>query len=380
MLLDNTENPYKTTYHINLETAIGNTREVYLSELVEAIRYVPLETTTEYMIGEKSVKVKPCAEYIFISEHGKTIGVFDLDGNFIRTIGNIGKGPKEYNFDYDFWPDETTRNVYVSNVNIKGITAFSFDGKYIEDIIPAEHSMTFVPLGNDKFISWTWQQKTHDEKLFRLFFHDNQGRVFDRVFEPVKEYDFSHGISIMSPHFTYAPIGVIYNSWEEDQIMRAQEDGSFETALTWNLGKYKIPFEPSSDYKRYKREKHKYIMDLNAWESHDNWYIKYHYKNRLNLAVLDKTSEDFYIVANPDTAQDGLYNDIDGGPSFWPFWYSDKGKRFFELFQAIDLIEGDLAQKPGLEIKNPEAALAFNEMVAKLNENSNPVLMIVEMK
>jgi len=99
----------KTTYHIDMETAIGKSKELHLSALAKSIKYVPLETTTKYMIGENSVKIKPCAEYIFVSEHGKTIGVFDLAGNFIRTIGSIGKGPEEYNFDYNFWPDETTR-------------------------------------------------------------------------------------------------------------------------------------------------------------------------------------------------------------------------------------------------------------------------------
>ncbi len=240
--------------------------------------------------------------------------------------------------------------------------------------------MSFVPLGNDKFLSWTWRQQTHDEKLFRLFFHNSLGEVYHRVYEPEKEYDFSGGIGIMSPHFTYTPNGAIYNSWEEDQIWRATADGRFEVTLSWSLGKYKMPFVPSADFARYRREKGKYITELNAWESQENWFIKFHHKNRLELAVFNKSSEDFYVVANQDTAQQGVFNDLNGGPSFWPFWYSDQGNRFFELFQAIDLISGELFQDEAIEIRNPAAAADFRKLVATLNENSNPVLMIVEME
>ncbi len=374
------EKPLKSSFNINFPELINQTKDVYLSDLVKSIRYVPLETTSKYLIGEQSVCVKPCGELIFVSEFKKPIGVFDLNGNFLHTIGKTGKGPGEFNFDYVFWPDETTRKIYVSNVNIKGITTFSFEGEYLGDLSLEPHSMAFVPLGNDRFLSWTFRQQKFDEKLFRIFFHDETGSIYSRYYEAERENDLSNGVFIMHPHFTLAPEGVLSNSWEEDQIMRATPDGKYEVALSWSLGKYKIPFEPSSDFKRFGREGHKYINDVNAWESFGNFYIQFNHKKKLNLAVLNKYNEEFYIVANPDTAQTGVYNDINGGPSFWPSWYSDKGKRFFKLFQAIDLIDGELDPDKKVVIKDQAAANHFLEMVANLDKNSNPVLVIVEMK
>jgi hypothetical protein len=44
-----------------------------------------------FIFGDKSVHVKPWGEYLFNSEHGNPVGVFDRAGKFIRKIGTIGK-------------------------------------------------------------------------------------------------------------------------------------------------------------------------------------------------------------------------------------------------------------------------------------------------
>lgn len=368
-------------FHLDMPAEIKKTKAVFLSDLARSIQYVPLETTPKYMIGEKTAVVRPCAEYIFIAEHGKPIGVFDLKGKFVRTIGLIGRGPAEYNFDYTFWPDATTRKVYVANTNVKGISSYSFEGDHTGDIIPEVHSMSFVPLGNGTFLSWTFRQQEFEGQFFRLFFHDDQGRILKRVFEPEKVYDFSSTYnSILSPLLTYAPDGVLYNSWEDDQICKAKADFTFEPVLTWDPGHLKMPKGPKMDYQQFQREMVKYLIDQNAWESRQNWLIQYHYKSQLQLAVLEKDSGEFYLVSNPDHDQEGVVNNLDGGPSFWPSWYSDQGMRFFRLVQAVELINGDLKQPRDLQIRDPLASDAFRSMVATLNENSNPVVMIVEMK
>jgi len=263
-----------TCFHLDMPKVLNQTKEVFLSDLARSIKYVPLETTNEYLIGDKTVNVKPCAEYIFISEYGKPIGVF----------------------------------------------------------------------------------------------------------EPEKEYTFSGGMSVMFPHFTYSPTGVLYNSWEDELIYRAKADGSFEPALSWSLGKLKLPLEPSSDYNSYLRVRQNYVLSINAWESEQNWCVQYNYRNHLEFAILNKESRECHVIGNPDNTQEGVYNDIDGGPSFWPSWYSDKGKRFFRLLQTIDLLDEDFAPKIELEVRDPKAAEAFHKIVSSIHENSNPVLMIVELK
>lgn len=188
------------------------------------------------------------------------------------------------------------------------------------------------------------------------------------------------GIMIMSPLLTPAPDGFLYNSWEQDTIFKARADGSFKPAFTWTIGKYKIPFSGIREYARYLREKENYIMDLNGFEGPSEWFIRYEYKNRREMAVYEKGTGDFFVVANPDTAQRGVFNDMDGGPSFFPGWDNEKGRSFVRLINAIDLI-GYQKESAGTKssVKDPAAAKRFRDMVAGLNENSNPVVMLVEL-
>jgi hypothetical protein len=373
------KSPAGQPYHLNVPELIAKQKEIFLSGIAKSVKYIPLETSNNYLIGEKTVKVKPTGDFIFIGEHGNPIGVFDLNGKFLYTIGKIGRGPGEYNFDYDFWPDETTQKVHIENTNVRGITSFSFKGEYLGDIVTEPKSMKIVPLGGDKFLSWNFMQEKYDEIFFRLFFIDNKGTIFKRVAENKKEYDFSRGISMMLPLYTQATDGVLYNSWEDEKIMKAKKDGSFEPALSWDLGKLKIPFNGTDDYERYKREKHKYVQSFNAWESEAFFYISFNYKNHINMALLNKKNGDFVVAANPDTVNEGIYNDIDGGPSFWPYWYCDRGKRFFRLVQAIDFIEMELPVLRNTPLKDPDALENLRSLQARLKEDSNPVVMVVEL-
>jgi hypothetical protein len=184
----------------------------------------------------------------------------------------------------------------------------------------------------------------------------------------------------MSPLLTPAPEGFLYNSWENDTIFRAKAEGTFEPAISWLMGNLRMPSDIKKDYNQFFREKDNYVIDFNAFESPSKWFIRYDYKGRNEMAWYDKRSAEFFVVANPDTAQRGVYNDVDGGPSFFPSWDNESGHSFVRLINAIDLTDYQKDKSGNTpEPKDAEAAKRFLAMVAGLNENSNPVVMLVEL-
>ena len=366
---------------VDIPSVFKSGKPVYLSDIASSVRYVALETTNKYLIGEKAVQIIPCGGLIFVLQHQKPVGVFDSDGKFLRTIGRIGRGPGEFNFDYTGWPDETTKCLYIWNADAGTIMAFSWDGKHMVDIKPAIKPGTFVPLGNNRFVTWTFMQEHDDTGFYRIVIHDVAGKTLKKIYEPKKKYDFSRGIAIMTPLFTPAEGGFLYNTWENDTILRFLADGSCQPALAWNPGKLKMPSDfMTADYNRYMREKDNYMLDFNALESSTRWFASFYYKGRKELLMLDKKSGMNLHVANQDTATKGLFNDIDGGPSFWPNQRSAGANTFFTVIQAIDLISPDAKKPSGLPVKDPVQAKKLRELVARLTENSNPVLMLVELR
>lgn len=365
--------------NLNIPELLKNRKNLYLSGIAKSISYVPLETNPKYLIGNDAVRVKPCGEYIFVSQHEKPVGVFSRTGKFIRTIGSIGKGPGEYNFDYAFWPDSTTRQIYVWNANYSTLMCFTFEGKHMGDIKPDVMMFSFAPLGNDKFVTWTCRQMEFEGKFYRLFYHDKTGKTIQRYFEPKKPFDISGGI--MSPLFIPTEGGFLYNNWEDDAEYKLGTNGTYEPVLTWTLGNLKMPASVFHDFNRFSREKDKYVLDVVGCETRSTWYIRFIYKNQTQMAIRSKLGGEEFIVANPDTAQKGVYNDIDGGPSFWPFTDNEGGRQFVRVIDAIDFIDYIKKTKPSaVPLKKPDQAAELKKLIGRLNENSNPVVMLVTLK
>jgi len=185
----------------------------------------------------------------------------------------------------------------------------------------------------------------------------------------------------MSPEISPTRGGLLYNTWEDEAIYRITNDGTYQTALSWSLGNLKMPYIGLNDYARFLREKDRYVLDISARETRNNWFLHFAYKGIQQMAVVNKLTGDQYLVANPDTAQKGVYNDIDGGPSFWPMWDNESDKQFIRLVHAIDLLDNkDARNSSKLPIKNPGQSAVLKRILSGLNENSNPVVMLVTLK
>ena len=83
-------NPVVLDNIIHLSTAIKNVREeMMLSELVDSVSYVPLETKSNCMLGNTQ-RLTFSPQYIFYSNY-----CFDWNGRFLFRIGNQGQGACE---------------------------------------------------------------------------------------------------------------------------------------------------------------------------------------------------------------------------------------------------------------------------------------------
>ena len=136
-----------------------------------------------------------------------------------------------------------------------------------------------------------------------------------------------------------------------------------------------------SNYDRYKREKHKYIMDFDGIESNNKWFIHYTLKSKLIYSIFDKNSGEFYNISNIDNDQKGLFNDVDGGPAFWPWKRMDSGNTSYELFYAPDLLEmqekGELFKT---ELTDKEQSMKFEKLLSGLTDNDNPIIRVVKIR
>ena len=78
----------------------GNLR---MSDLIESVEYIPLETTDKCLIGD-GVRYDFNDEYIIAGDlHGEAVYLFNRKGKFIRAIGGKGPGPQEFTYIGKLW-------------------------------------------------------------------------------------------------------------------------------------------------------------------------------------------------------------------------------------------------------------------------------------
>ncbi len=106
--------------------------QIKAEDLITDIQYIPLETNSNCLIGHiDKIAISDDRLYILDKDSSKKLFVFDLDGNFIGSIGEPGKGPQEYIKLIDFSIDEKTKEIVLLD-NFRKILIFKFSGEFVK--------------------------------------------------------------------------------------------------------------------------------------------------------------------------------------------------------------------------------------------------------
>lgn len=122
-------------------------KEIKLSEVASAIKYIPLETTAESLLEQDILDVTIAGGYLFVCDY-KKLFQFTLEGKFVRQIGRAGQGPGEYTESIlGVTYNERLKEIYLSDPRQLKLHVYSFDGKFLHDI--NMEGREYVRLQND---------------------------------------------------------------------------------------------------------------------------------------------------------------------------------------------------------------------------------------
>jgi hypothetical protein len=174
-------------HYFDLEDAIKHPQNIYLDDLVPEVEYVPLETRPECMLGSIS-KLAVTDSFLFITDVKKLLQ-FNKNGQFIKQIGSIGRGPGEYASVIDFFIDDKYKKIYILNgrdvqiFNFQGTIQASFKINFTADqIIPIDrttlafHGLHFYAV----FLDQSFKPNIPDT-IFSIYLTDNNGRNLKRI-------------------------------------------------------------------------------------------------------------------------------------------------------------------------------------------------------
>lgn len=360
---------------------------VSLSNLAREITYVKLETSAECLIHT-------LAEYYFTSEYIFVDNVynilqFSIDGKFIKQIGRQGRGPGEIGLIRTLSVVDSEKLLAVQTNSVSKLFFFSFDGDFVKSVpVPDINNIALLPEGRMLFYDpCVWG---HEDYMFIL--KDITGDTLSCVVNHSKWQNRSGYVYTVSYHlfhpFYISAGAVSLKSMHNDTIYCLRKDSIVPRYLI-DLGRFELPedkraevagqslgdfIESSAGYRfavSFDARDRLFISsgEYNNLEESNQWNMIYERGSRSGALLVDS-------AGNPGS----IVNDLDGGPDFWPAGVIDDSTVYCPMSPHLLIGEINDHIYPGKPAIDNSEKGKFLNLLNDINENDNPVLMIVRLK
>lgn len=172
--------------------------EIKISELIKDVEYIPLETSDNSLISHISM-VDIYKDRIFVMDNimQNKVYIFDIDGKFIKAVGQKGGGPEEYALITGMTIDRKNDQLIVYDNMKRRFMYYTLNGEF-NRIAPTPFSfageMMISPKGYLMSVSNKFNMNTHLKELddYRILFTDSLGNVVKGAFK----YDDNESLAI----------------------------------------------------------------------------------------------------------------------------------------------------------------------------------------
>ncbi|MDR0558985.1 MAG: 6-bladed beta-propeller [Prevotellaceae bacterium] len=183
--------------HVNVQTITLSDEELNTkykaSDIFEDITLIPLETADEILIGEVS-KIEIIDSMIYILDRqSKTFMSFDMNGQVVTKIHNVGQGPSDYIYPRDFTLLKN-KDILILD-EIEKLIHFKSDGSHYRTYQLPFYADDFESVNDTLFI---FSGATSDKAIY--VWNITTNRIINTFFE----YDKKHMGKIFKPLIRYA--------------------------------------------------------------------------------------------------------------------------------------------------------------------------------
>jgi hypothetical protein len=372
-------------FSIDFPYLLKNKQTVPVSNIANKIEYLPLETTPNCLTGSV-LEAKFSKNFIFIQHNGiPLLSQFDWNGNFIRNIGTVGRGPKEYALMRSFSIDENNNLVYIFTNYTKKILVFTFEGEFVNSINlkGRDESLGMEWSRDSVFVFFNPQQMGNEKFAFlekTLQGDTIQGILHSSFWESKNAFPRSNSYWGRNTFYRFNK-QLHFKEWYNDTIYSYNAQNKIKPIFFIDLKHHKLPDDcrievdasrgfSETCYWTGVRETTRFIFiqyGTYSLRNYDGGYLYYDKNTRLGYSV------------NNEKERLGFVNDFDGGPDFIPEYTNDSLAFYF--ISAVNFKSHMSSDYFKIQsAKNPELKERLRILSEGINENDNHILMIAKLR
>ncbi len=342
---------------------VTDTIDLLLSNVIDNCELIPLETNNESLF-QSVYHISISDNYIAIHSYGQMpIKLFGRQGNFIRNIGKIGRGPGEFSSLYGIQIDEATNKIYLAPfARATKLIVYSLDDESLPDI-PLIYKQTKFQFYVENDVLTVLSMPFEGDPAPIAYQQTTDGKLIKECYDP------KHLIT--NPRNAKGQF-VGFNS----ELSSTRNAGAYDYfKMTWGA-------ETPDTLYHYAADANKMIPRFVAsftGENHGTWIREW--KDHYWTWVFGDKYKGAKVVVNKKTLKSDFFklkNDFYGGIELNKFFMSNNGwfissMPAHELKEKFDktLESGNLKSKEQEKIK---------QLMNQIDENDNEVLFMGRMK
>ncbi|MDR1369524.1 MAG: 6-bladed beta-propeller [Dysgonamonadaceae bacterium] len=352
---------------LDIDEATENGEQIRLSSIGRTIKYVGLETKDDCLLNEDLIVFIGLVKNNLLIADLNGCYLFNMDGKFIKQVGNKGNGPGEYGNIGNVVYDEKGNRIMITSTSIRrGILAYDENGDYIETFLNQVNLSHWAFLNNETIALNIRNYMGNGRE--KLAFISLSGDTLSTV----PNFDLFNGSNAplsLNDMAIFYPFKdkVYYNRMFNDTIYYLDKNYDLNPQYIFLSSKHKMESSIRADAMKFVETTFDYILPWQIIET-DKYLFVNMLRNKRGLKpyFYDKGRRKFVSVANADSRDsDGFVNDLDNGVAFYP-QYKIRDKTLCMVLSPTKIIE--LKEQSFL-----------SDMFLEVNEDSNPVIAIVEL-
>lgn len=370
---------------LDIGQAMENSTPVKMSRYFSDIEYIPLETSADVLVTDVSMtNIFPSDDRIYISSTRRAgasdVYSFDYTGKNLPFKAKSGRAEGEYTQGLNLVPDGD--NVYM--IDWTSVLKYDKEGNYLNSFPLDGNGFKF--LGRYAYINGEFIYIMEDAEKGEDIITIQDSNYNVRLQKSLGKFKMETymrdvtGDGSMTPIMARSTNPMIYQNNDKAMLLGYGDtlysinpaDGTLVQEYLLQYGKYHRN-EDCVEVRAFFVETPQFVLYRAVFSK--TGYPNLEVKDRVALCLYDKSTgkstrlpvNEEYMSGTPYKAC-GFDNDLDGGMLFHPICI--RGDKMYQLVNAYEFIER--AESTGSK--------AMQEVAAKLNEDSNPVLVVATLK